>query len=179
MTTPLNRVQAAWASGDPLALHREVERLAAEGHSRQALEEALESLLLAVRATGADDARKKSSTAFGTASPAGATPIATSRRRPARINRRPSLLPSATKLPPLCQLPVFYAEFKNRERVACFHGSLASRLHRQFPPRKHGTDGNAVAVGFHAFGVGFACTTILRASPENLPPSRSRALDIL
>jgi len=55
MTTPLKRVQAAWATGDPLALHREVERLAAEGNSRQALEDALESLLLAVRATRAGD----------------------------------------------------------------------------------------------------------------------------
>ncbi|HYV34913.1 MAG TPA: hypothetical protein VE988_04360 [Gemmataceae bacterium] len=55
MTTPLNRIETAWATGDPLALHREVERLAAEGHSRQALENALETLLLAVRATGAGD----------------------------------------------------------------------------------------------------------------------------
>ncbi len=56
MGTPLNRVQSAWASGDPLALDREVERLASEGHSRQALEDALETLLLVVRATGAGDA---------------------------------------------------------------------------------------------------------------------------
>jgi hypothetical protein len=55
MATALNRVQTAWATGDPLALHREVERLAAEGHSRQSLEDALEALLLAVRATGAGD----------------------------------------------------------------------------------------------------------------------------
>ena len=55
MTTLLNRVQTAWATGDPLALNREVERLAAEGHSRQALEDALEALLLEVRASGADD----------------------------------------------------------------------------------------------------------------------------
>src|SRR5436190_12252421 len=55
MATALNRVQTAWATGEPLALHREVERLAAEGHSRQALENALEALLLAVRATGAGD----------------------------------------------------------------------------------------------------------------------------
>jgi hypothetical protein len=59
MATLLNRVQSAWATGDPLALHREVERLAAEGHSRQALEDALESLLLAVRATGAGDAQEE------------------------------------------------------------------------------------------------------------------------
>lgn len=55
MATPLQRVQAAWASGDPLALHREVEHLAAEGHSRQALEDALEALLLTVRTAGAGD----------------------------------------------------------------------------------------------------------------------------
>ena len=55
MATPLERVQAAWASGDPLALHREVERLAAEGHSQQALEEALEALLHAIREAGAGD----------------------------------------------------------------------------------------------------------------------------
>jgi hypothetical protein len=55
MATLLNRVQTAWATGEPLALHREVERLAAEGHSRQALEDALEALLHAVRATGAGD----------------------------------------------------------------------------------------------------------------------------
>jgi hypothetical protein len=55
MTTPLERVQAAWATGDPLALHRAVEQMAAEGHSRQALEEALEALLLEVRTAGADD----------------------------------------------------------------------------------------------------------------------------
>ena len=55
MATPLERVQAAWATGEPLALHREVEQLAAEGVPRQALEDALEALLGAVRATGAGD----------------------------------------------------------------------------------------------------------------------------
>ena len=55
MATPLERVQAAWATGDPLALHREVEQLAAEGQPQQALEDALEALLLKVRAAGADD----------------------------------------------------------------------------------------------------------------------------
>lgn len=55
MATPLERVQAAWATGDPLALHREVEQLAAEGQPRQALEDALEALLLEVRTAGADD----------------------------------------------------------------------------------------------------------------------------
>ena len=55
MATPLERVQAAWVSGDPLALHREVEQLAAEGHSRQSLEQALEALLRQVRTRGAED----------------------------------------------------------------------------------------------------------------------------
>jgi hypothetical protein len=55
MASVMERVQAAWANGDPLALHREVERLAAEGHSRQVLEEALETLLRQLRDTGADD----------------------------------------------------------------------------------------------------------------------------
>ncbi len=55
MATLEERVQAVWASGDPLALHREVERLAAEGYSQQALEDALEALLLAVREAGAGD----------------------------------------------------------------------------------------------------------------------------
>jgi hypothetical protein len=49
------RIQAAWASGDPMELHRQVERLASEGHSRQALEDALEALLRQVRDAGADD----------------------------------------------------------------------------------------------------------------------------
>src|SRR5206468_6408209 len=55
MGTPEQRVRAAWATGAPLALHRAVESLAAEGHSRQALEEALEALLRDVRVAGADD----------------------------------------------------------------------------------------------------------------------------
>jgi hypothetical protein len=55
MATIAERVQAAWATGDPLALHREVEQLAAEGYSQQALEDALEALLLALRKAGADD----------------------------------------------------------------------------------------------------------------------------
>jgi hypothetical protein len=55
MATIGERVQAAWATGDPLALHREVERLAAEGHPQQALEDALEALLLAVREAGAGE----------------------------------------------------------------------------------------------------------------------------
>jgi hypothetical protein len=55
MATLRERVQAAWATGDPLELHREVEQLAVEGHSQQALEDALEALLLAVRAAGAGD----------------------------------------------------------------------------------------------------------------------------
>ena len=55
MKTLQERIQAAWDTNDPLALHREVERLAAEGHSQQALEDALEALLLAVRKAGASD----------------------------------------------------------------------------------------------------------------------------
>jgi hypothetical protein len=55
MATPELRVRAAWATGDPLAFHREVEQLAAEGHPRLALEEALEALLRDVRTAGADD----------------------------------------------------------------------------------------------------------------------------
>jgi hypothetical protein len=59
MATLLERVQAAWATGDPLALHREVEDLAEEGHSRQALEDALEALLLAVRAAQVGDDKEE------------------------------------------------------------------------------------------------------------------------
>lgn len=55
MATALERMQTAWSTGDPLALHREVEKLAAEGHARQALEDALEALLLTVRAGGGND----------------------------------------------------------------------------------------------------------------------------
>jgi hypothetical protein len=59
MTTLQERIQAAWDTNDPLALHREVERLAAEGHSQQSLEDALEALLLAVRTAGASDATEE------------------------------------------------------------------------------------------------------------------------
>jgi hypothetical protein len=59
MASLRERIQAAWASGDPLALHREVEQLAAEGHSQQALEEALEALLLAVREAGGGDDKEE------------------------------------------------------------------------------------------------------------------------
>jgi hypothetical protein len=55
MATVRERIQAAWDTGDPLALHRQIEQLAAEGHPQQALEDGLEALLLAVRAPGADD----------------------------------------------------------------------------------------------------------------------------
>jgi hypothetical protein len=59
MATLEERVQAVWATGDPLALHREVEQLAAEGHSQQALEDALEALLLTLRkASAGDDAEE-------------------------------------------------------------------------------------------------------------------------
>jgi hypothetical protein len=33
MATAVERVRAAWATGDPLSLHREFERMAAGGHS--------------------------------------------------------------------------------------------------------------------------------------------------
>ena len=55
MTTLQERIQAAWATNDPLALDREVELLAAEGHSQQSIEDALEALLLAVQIAGATD----------------------------------------------------------------------------------------------------------------------------
>lgn len=55
MATLRERIRAAWNPADPLALHREVEQLAAEGHSREALEDALEALLLEVRKAGAGD----------------------------------------------------------------------------------------------------------------------------
>ena len=55
MATAFERVQAAWATGDPLALHHVVEQMAAEGNSRQAIEDALEALLRDVRSKGADD----------------------------------------------------------------------------------------------------------------------------
>ena len=55
MTTLQQRIQAAWDTNDPLALHREVELLAAEGYSQQSLEDALEALLRAVRTAGASD----------------------------------------------------------------------------------------------------------------------------
>jgi hypothetical protein len=59
MVTHQERIQAAWDTKDPLALHREVELLAAEGYSQQELEDALEALLLAVRTAGASDATEE------------------------------------------------------------------------------------------------------------------------
>jgi hypothetical protein len=56
MTSPFERIKAAWSAADRGSeLHRAVESLAAEGTTRQALEDALEALLLEVRAAGADD----------------------------------------------------------------------------------------------------------------------------
>ena len=52
MATLLERVLAAWSSGAPQALDREVEQLASEGHSQQSLEDALETLLNQVRSAG-------------------------------------------------------------------------------------------------------------------------------
>jgi len=55
MPTPLERIQIAWRTADPFALHREVEQLAAEGQQKPALEAALRALLLEVRTSGVDD----------------------------------------------------------------------------------------------------------------------------
>ncbi len=55
MATPLERIQAAWRTGDPWALHREVEALAADGCCGDQIEQAIEVLLLEVRAAGADE----------------------------------------------------------------------------------------------------------------------------
>ena len=55
MATTLERMQAAWNTGDPLALHREVEQLAAEGTTKERLEASLESLLLEARASRVSD----------------------------------------------------------------------------------------------------------------------------
>jgi hypothetical protein len=59
MATIQERIQAAWDTGDPMALHREVEHLAGEGHSLQSLEDALGALLLAVRKAGGNDATEE------------------------------------------------------------------------------------------------------------------------
>jgi hypothetical protein len=54
--TPLDeRINAAWRSGGPQELHRAAEQLAAQGHEESAIYDALERLLLEVRAAGADD----------------------------------------------------------------------------------------------------------------------------
>jgi hypothetical protein len=58
MATPLDRARAAWHTGDPWALHRVVEALAAEGVSRSAIENLLEALLLEVRAAGEGEDRE-------------------------------------------------------------------------------------------------------------------------
>ena len=55
MASLIEHVQAAWRTGDPLAIHREVEQLAAQGHTKERLQAALESLLLEARASGASD----------------------------------------------------------------------------------------------------------------------------
>src|SRR5688572_22714397 len=56
MATPFERVKAAWETPDRRGeLNRVVETMAAEGYTQQALEDALEALLLEVRAAGADD----------------------------------------------------------------------------------------------------------------------------
>jgi hypothetical protein len=54
--TPIDtRVRDAWNADDPLALHRAAEQLANEGNDDSAILDALERLLLDMRATGADD----------------------------------------------------------------------------------------------------------------------------
>lgn len=56
MTTPLERVKAAWDSSDRAGeLNRAVEVMAAEGITRSRLDDALSLLLDEVRASGADD----------------------------------------------------------------------------------------------------------------------------
>jgi hypothetical protein len=56
MATPYERVKAAWDSGDRrAALNLAVEEMAAEGVTRDALDEALGRLLDEVRAAGADE----------------------------------------------------------------------------------------------------------------------------
>ncbi len=55
MAFAVERVKLAWASGEAMALHREVEQLAADGHSRQELEGALEELLRELRSAGVDE----------------------------------------------------------------------------------------------------------------------------
>jgi hypothetical protein len=60
MATPSERLRAAWAKGDAPALSREVEQLAAEGHTREILENALESLLHELRTAGVDEETEES-----------------------------------------------------------------------------------------------------------------------
>ena len=56
MATPYERVKSAWESEDRrAALHRVVEEMAAEGVTRDALDDALGQLLDEIRAAGADD----------------------------------------------------------------------------------------------------------------------------
>jgi hypothetical protein len=56
MSSPDMRIRTAWRSGEPHALERAAEQLAAEGHEETAIYDALERLLLDERAAGADDA---------------------------------------------------------------------------------------------------------------------------
>lgn len=50
------RLREAWQTGEPKQLHRVAEQLAHEGHPEATITDALERLLLEVRAAGADDA---------------------------------------------------------------------------------------------------------------------------
>ena len=55
MTVIDTRIRDAWNTGDPMTRHRAAERLAGEGHEESAILDALNTLLLEVRAAGADD----------------------------------------------------------------------------------------------------------------------------
>jgi hypothetical protein len=55
MTPTYTRIREAWNASDPTALHRAAEQLAGEGHAESMILQSLESLLLDVRAAGADD----------------------------------------------------------------------------------------------------------------------------
>lgn len=59
MTSIDTRIRDAWNTGEPMALHRAAEQLAAEGHEESTIYDALEKLLLEVREAGADDATEE------------------------------------------------------------------------------------------------------------------------
>lgn len=55
MLIPYERLRTAWDTGDRMTLHRAAEDMAAEGVTRDALDDALGQLRDEVRAAGADD----------------------------------------------------------------------------------------------------------------------------